>query len=162
MLSLYSYKKHLTTGIDNSISINESKQKMKQHAFRLKRGTDLLLAIEEYVNKNNITAGTIVCCVGCLYKAVIRDAGGKDTVTLDMDVEIVSITGTLSPDGCHIHISVSDKDLKTYGGHLMPGCLVNTTAEIVLLELDDYSFKREMDNETGYKELVIEKSQNWI
>ena len=128
---------------------------MKEHAFRLKRGNDLYTTIEDYVIEHKIKAGVIISCVGCLYKAVIRDAGGKETVTLDMDVEIVSITGTLSLDGCHIHISVSDKELKTYGGHLMPGCLVNTTAEIVILELDNHKFTRELDNETGYKELII-------
>ena len=65
--------------------------------------------------------------------------------------------GTLSLDGCHIHISVSDESLQTYGGHLMPGCLVNTTAEIVILELGSYTFKRVEDDETGYKELMINK-----
>ena len=128
---------------------------MKEHAFRLKRGDDLLAFIESYVHKNQIKAGIIASCVGCLYKATIRNAGGKDTVTLDNDVEIVSITGTLSLEGCHIHISVSDKELITYGGHLMPGCLVNTTAECILFELDNYTFKREMDDETGYDELTI-------
>lgn len=95
--------------------------------------------------------------VGCLYKAVIRNAGGKDSITLEKDVEIVSLTGTISLNGCHIHISVSDEELKTYGGHLKEGCLVNTTVEVVILEFDNYTFTRELDDKTGYKELVINK-----
>lgn len=130
---------------------------MKEHAFRLQNGEDLKLSIEKYVKNHNIKAGVIISCVGCLYKSVIRNAAGKEVITLDKNVEIVSITGTLSPEGCHIHISVSDEELKTYGGHLKDGCLINTTAEVVIAELDNYAFKREMDNKTGYKELVITK-----
>ena len=130
---------------------------MKEHAFRLERGNDLLLSIENYVSDNNIKAGVILSGVGCLYKATIRDAGGVDIVTLNKDVEIVSITGTLSQDGCHLHISFSDKDLKTYGGHLVKGCLVNTTAEVCMFEFEDYKFKRKFDDKTGYSELSVER-----
>lgn len=130
---------------------------MKEHAFRLTKGQDLKAELEKYVQENNIKAAIIVSCVGCLYEAVIRNAGGEKSIELKEKLEIVSITGTLSENGCHIHISVSDENLKTYGGHLKKGCLVNTTAEIVLLELENYSFKREMDESTGYKELVINK-----
>lgn len=130
---------------------------MKEHVFRLKKGDDLKLSIEDYTKKFNINAGVIVSAAGCLYKSVIRNASGIKSIEINQDVEIVSITGTISCNGCHIHISVSDEELKTYGGHLKEGCLVNTTAEIVILELNEYSFNREMDNETGFKELVIKK-----
>lgn len=128
---------------------------MKEHAFRLVKGEDLKKKIEEYTVSNNIKAGVILSGVGCLYEAVIRDASGVNCTTLKQKLEIVSITGTLSLDGSHIHISVSDEELKTYGGHLKDGCLVNTTAEIVILELDSYTFTREMDEGTGYKEIVM-------
>ena len=54
--------------------------------------------------------------------------------TIDKDYEIVSATGTLSMDGCHIHVSLSDVNLQTIGGHLKDNCLVNVTAEIVTIE----------------------------
>lgn len=130
---------------------------MKEHAFRLIRGQDLKISIEEYCEKNNIKSGVIVSGVGCLSEALVRNAGGIKCVKIDKDVEIVSITGTVSKNGCHIHISVSDEELKTYGGHLKDGCIVNTTAEIVILELQEYEFSREIDEDTGYKELVIKK-----
>jgi uncharacterized protein len=128
---------------------------VREHAFRLVKGQDLKKEIEEYTIKNNIKAGVILSCVGCLYEAVIRDASGINCKTLKEKLEIVSITGTLSKDGSHIHISVSDENLQVYGGHLKDGCLINTTAEVVIGELDSFIFKREMDNNTGYKELVI-------
>lgn len=130
---------------------------MKEHAFRLQNGHDLKIELEKYVLKNNIKAGVILSCVGCLSKAILRNAGGKDCIELNKNLEIVSATGTFSSDGCHIHISVSDEDLKTYGGHLKEGCIINTTAEIVILELESFSFTRKFDNNTGYNELNIEK-----
>ena len=85
----------------------------------------------------------------------------KDGIkTINEDYEIVSATGTLSMDGCHIHVSLSDVNMQTIGGHLKDNCLVNVTAEIVLAEFDEYEFFREFDESTGYKELVIKERQN--
>jgi predicted DNA-binding protein with PD1-like motif len=130
---------------------------MKQHMFRLKRGNDLLLEIDEYALKHNILAGVIVSCVGCLTKATVRSADGLTIKEINEEVEIVSITGTISKNGSHIHISVSNDSLATFGGHLKPGCLVNTTAEIVIIELSNVAFEREFDEVTGYEELVFKK-----
>lgn len=127
------------------------------HVFRLKKGQDLKLEIEKYILENKIKAGIILSCVGCIYEVNIRLANGSDTLSKKDNYEIVSMTGTLSPDGVHLHISLSDTKGLTIGGHLKDGCLVNTTAEICILELDDFNFKREFDESTGYKELVIER-----
>ena len=130
---------------------------MKPHVIRLTYGSDLKKEIEKYTTENNIKAGCILSAVGCLNKLVLRTAGSKSIEEIEDDFEIVSATGTISPDGCHIHISVSDDKLQTYGGHLKDGCIVNTTVELILLELEEYNFTREMDKETGYKELVIKR-----
>ena len=74
------------------------------------------------------------------------------------DVEIVSLMGTVSEHGSHLHASFARRDLSVFGGHLRPGCLVNTTAEIVLAELPDTVFTRERDETTGYEELAIRKN----
>lgn len=132
---------------------------MKAHSIRLTYGMDLKEEIEKYTAEKNIKAGCILSAVGCLNKLVLRTAGAKSIETIEDDFEIVSATGTISKDGCHIHISVSDNKLKTYGGHLKKGCRVNTTVELVLLELDSIVFSREMDEKTGYKELVIKENQ---
>ena len=70
-------------------------------------------------------------------------------------MEVVSLTGTVSENRCHLHISLSLEDLSVIGGHLMPGCIVNTTAEVVLCEIDSLSFAKEFDADTGYNELKI-------
>ena len=124
--------------------------------FRLKKGMDLKKEIEDYAIKNQIS-GIILCCVGCLDKLVIRLAGGVKILEKEEKYEIVSVTGTLSPDGVHIHISVSDEFGNTLGGHLKDGCIIDTTAEICIEEFDEIKFNREFDKSTGYNELVIKE-----
>jgi len=130
---------------------------MRTIAIRLTKGMDLKEEIEKCAKNNNIQAGCILSAVGCLSKLTLRTAGAKSVETIEDDFEIVSATGTLSKDGCHIHISVSDDKLNTFGGHLKNGCIVNTTVELILLDVEEYIFSREMDKDTGYKELVIRR-----
>ena len=128
---------------------------MRHHIFRLRRGADLYRSIRDYAVSHRISAGYVACCVGCVSAARVRDAGGATVRALEEPLEIVSVTGTVSAVRCHIHIAFSREDLSTIGGHLMEGCTVNTTAEVVLCELDNYSFDAAFDNETGYEELLV-------
>lgn len=123
------------------------------HCFRLTKGSDLKKEIENY-SVNNKISGVILCAVGCLSKLTIRLADGKSILEKEGMFEIVSVTGTLSEDGVHIHISVADELGNTIGGHLKDGCIVNTTSEIVLEIIENITFKREYDKNTGYSELV--------
>ncbi len=124
-------------------------------AFRMLHGQDLKTEIEKKVIENGWKAVSIVTCVGSLHEAKLRFANQKEGSTVPGKLEIVSLTGTLSPDGSHLHLAVSDSTGKTIGGHLLSGCLVYTTAEVVLAILKDYSFDRETDATFGYKELVV-------
>ena len=130
------------------------------HVFRLIKGQDLKQEIVKYVTDNNIEAGIVKCGVGCVYEAKFTCNTFKwhcPYVYRKDNYEIVSLMGTVSKNGCHIHISLADREGKVIGGHLVDGCLVNTTAEICIEELDNYSFNREFDENTGYKELIITK-----
>jgi predicted DNA-binding protein with PD1-like motif len=55
----------------------------------------------------------------------------------------------------HVHLSASDNTGKTVGGHLVVGCEINTTSEIVIGEANDLVFAREIDDMYGYEELVV-------
>ena len=125
--------------------------------FRLTKGMDLKEEIEKYSINNNIS-GVLISSVGCLNKLVIRLADGESILKKDGNFEIVSITGTLSPNGVHIHISVSDEFGNTIGGHLKNGCIVNTTAEICLIVFENIKFDRKFDETTGYDELVVHEN----
>ena len=129
----------------------------KTHAFRLKPGKDLKKEIELYVRSNNIQAGWISCGVGSLTDYNIRFANQQEGSKGAGHFEIVSLTGTVSVNGSHIHISISDSTGKTTGGHLLDSNLIYTTAEIVIQESDELVFIREKDGSTPWEELQIKK-----
>ena len=130
------------------------------YVFRLTKGMDLKKGINDFVKDNNIEAGIIKCAVGCVSEVYFRLAEGKDYYEQKANYEIVSIMGTVSKNGSHIHVSFADKLGNTVGGHLKEGCIVDTTAEICIESLEDYTFDRVYDDNTGYKELVVKKRSN--
>jgi predicted DNA-binding protein with PD1-like motif len=131
---------------------------MKIHTFRLKPGQDLSDSIETFVTDNKIEAGCVLSSVGSLTYANLRLANRTDYNEYKGHFEIVSMTGTVSTNGSHIHISFSDGDGVTIGGHLVSGCKIYTTTEIVLAVFDDVVYRRElMENDSGYEELVVYK-----
>ena len=130
------------------------------HAFRLKPGQDLKTAIQDLVNDRQIKAGWISTCVGSLTDYKIRFANQPKGSSDSGHFEIVSLTRTVSVNGSHLHISISDSTSKTIGGHLMEGCKIYTTAEIVILSSNEFVFKREKDGTTPWEELQVHPIQN--
>ncbi len=128
---------------------------MTTYVFRLQPNQDLKKELKNFVESHSLRAGVMLTVVGSLSAINLRMAGGKECLNMSGDFEILSLTGTLSTDGNHLHLTVSDHTGKTLGGHLMDGCIVRTTAEIAILSIEDLSFKREKDDKTGYDELVI-------
>jgi predicted DNA-binding protein with PD1-like motif len=128
-------------------------------ALRLAPGDDLKRRLAGLVAAEGLRAGFVAACVGSLSRARLRgpSAAGEaaETLALDEPMEIVSLTGTLSPEGLHLHIAVARRDGGCVGGHLLDGCIVHTTAELVLGELTDLAFRRAPDPRTGYRELDI-------
>jgi len=125
------------------------------HCIRLKRGEDLLLSIRQLCWEKKIKAGVVLSGVGCISEGRVRDASGVTIREITEHCEIVSLNGTVSEKRCHIHIALSREDLSTIGGHLCPGCIVNTTCELVIGELPGVGIDREEDPETGYEELIF-------
>jgi uncharacterized protein len=125
------------------------------HTLRLVPGDDLKAELDKFVQSQAVDAGFIMTGVGSLTNAVIRLANQEAGQTYRGFFEIVSLVGTLSKQGSHIHISVSDSSGYTVGGHLLNGCLIYTTAELVLGVLPEVVYKREPDVSSGYNELTI-------
>jgi len=128
---------------------------MKAFTFRLKPGQDILDEIEAVVAEKNIHAGCVLSAVGSLTHATLRLANREYYSEYDGHFEIVSMTGTVSVHGSHLHISISDGDGETIGGHLVPGCKIYTTAEMVLGIFEDVVYKREYAEDSGYEELTV-------
>jgi len=129
---------------------------MDVKALRLMPDADLKDSLWEFTNANEIRAGFILTTVGSLKRAAIRFAGKSTEQILEGEFEIVSLVGTLSLDGLHLHISISDSEGKTIGGHLSSGSIVRTTAEIIVGESKSHQFSRIVDEQTGHKEVKIE------
>jgi predicted DNA-binding protein with PD1-like motif len=127
------------------------------HAFRLKPGDDLLNGIDAFVQEHHIEAGYIITCAGSLTAYNIRFANQTDGSKGEGHFEIVSLSGTLSKNGSHIHISISDDTGRMIGGHLLKENLVYTTAEIVIGEHKGLVFTRDKDGTTPWQELQIWK-----
>ena len=130
---------------------------MRNYTFRLKAGQDLFDSISLFIRDNHIQAGCILSGVGSLRRAVLRFANQESYSESEGYFEIVSITGTVSIHGSHLHLSISGEDGKTIGGHLDSGCKIYTTAEIVIAVFDDVVYKREFAEDSGYEELVVYK-----
>lgn len=130
---------------------------LKCHSIRLRRGDDLMLSIKELCREKNIAAGVVLSAVGCISQGRVRDASGVTIREISDHCEIVSLNGTVSEARCHLHIALSKEDLSTIGGHLCPGCIINTTCELVIAELPGVRFDVEQDAETGYDELIFKE-----
>ena len=123
-------------------------------ALRLRPGEDLLASLKRFAKDRGLQAAFVASCAGSAMRTSVRYANQPVASVREGHFEIVSLTGTLSADGAHVHAAFADSTGATYGGHLMDGTRIYTTAEIVLGELEGVSFAREPDSTYGYRELV--------
>jgi len=132
---------------------------MKTYVVRLLPDQDLMQEIEKIVQENNIKAGFIISCLGSLKEAYLRMPGGKTFQNFEGKFEILCLNGTLSVNGCHLHLAMSVfPDGNVLGGHVLEtGCKILTTAEIVIGALEDREFTRKLDENTGFNELEVSK-----
>ena len=135
-----------------NVKIYESKAGRMVFA-RLSEGEDLLEAITLRTRQTEITTGFFIL-IGALKKAKLgfyREQEYKPVEIIE-PVEIVSCMGNISAkEGeptVHAHILVSNEEGKSYGGHLLPGCVVSVNAELVLIEAADLRLQRVLDEKT--------------
>jgi predicted DNA-binding protein with PD1-like motif len=128
---------------------------MKVVPLRLQPGDDLRQTLEAWMGEQQEQAGCLISVVGSLSVAQLRLAGATEATAIRGDLEILSLSGTLSPDGAHLHIAIAGSSGAVIGGHLCAGALVRTTAELVIGLLPEWQFSRELDPATGYPELRI-------
>lgn len=121
---------------------------------RLFENEDLLEAISNTAKQRGIKAGFFIL-IGTLKKAKLGfyRQGKYEPIPIGGPVEIVSCMGNISLKEekelvVHAHISVSNEKGEVLGGHLLPGCIVAVTAELVLVEVVDVKLQRKFDEET--------------
>lgn len=129
---------------------------MSLHPLRLLPGQELRSALIDHLRPHGLEAAFVLAGIGSLNSVAIRFAGRDGAARIDGPLEILTLSGTLSPEGAHLHISVADREGRIIGGHLDAGSIVRTTAEILLAPLEGVIFSRRPDARTGFNELVIE------
>jgi len=136
------------------------------HPIRLRKGDDLVPSMEKAAMSAMQTSGTsssfVLTAVGSLESVTLRMANASNADGVFVNevkewnerLEVVSLVGTFSREGKHLHMSVSDGKGDVFGGHVMSGKIF-TTLELVIGVILDVDFSRVEDPNTGYKELVV-------
>ncbi|HND85486.1 MAG TPA: DNA-binding protein [Pseudobdellovibrionaceae bacterium] len=127
--------------------------------FRLRPGADLKKFLSEFASSEFFQGGFVVTCVGSLSQVKLRLAQANSETFMAGPFEILSLNGTLSKDGVHLHLGIADGEGRAFGGHLLDGCIVLTTVEIVIEDVKTITLAREFDPETGYRELVVKEQE---
>ncbi len=123
--------------------------------MRLQPGDDLRLALEALTRERGWSAAFVVAGIGSLRVSALRLADATEPTWLREPVELLTLCGSLSQDGAHLHASLADATGRVLGGHVCAGCEVRTTVELLIEVLDGQRFSRESDPRTGYAELTI-------
>ena len=132
---------------------------MKNYPVRFKPHSDLYEELVRIVNEKQWPSGWVVTGIGSLSRVALRFANKEEPSVYEGSWEICSLAGTLSTDGIHIHMVVSDEKGTTLGGHLVVGNIIRTTAELVLGYSVRTLFHRVGDDETKYPELVVQERE---
>lgn len=139
--------------------LNTNTSPLKAVAIRLTPGQDVRQALQQMTEAQRWEAACIISSVGSLTHAAIRHANQPSASHYEGHFEVTSLSGTLSVHGSHIHLSFADSTGQSFGGHLMDGCKVYTTLELVIGVLPELQFTRELDPTYGYKELVVKPKE---
>ena len=128
--------------------------------LRLKPGMDLLDGLQAACERHQIHNGVILSAIGSLSCVRYCDVealpekkcgyGYGRVLELNDTIELTGASGVVCSDAegninLHVHICLSDKDGRAYGGHLVQGTRVLMTADIVLGEVEGVSMLREYD-----------------
>lgn len=109
---------------------------MRTLPLKLGPGSDLRRSLEQLAIEQG-AAGFVLGVVGNLSRAAFQCAGRSGPTILEGDLEIITLQGTVAPDGVHLHLSLSDGDCQVWGGHLEPGTLVLKGADLLVGFLQD-------------------------
>ncbi|PRY95302.1 hypothetical protein BCF33_0920 [Hasllibacter halocynthiae] len=125
-------------------------------ALRLPEGAPLRESLQEAFDAQPEEGGFLAAAVGSLVHARLRPAGLTEPRDIIGDLEIMTLSGTFSADGPHLHLAVANADGRMTGGHLLDGSVVRTTAEVVIALAGGVRFTRPEDPGTGLRELAFE------
>jgi len=141
--------------------------------MRLAPGCDLIKSLEEIAERENLRSAVVLSGAASLRQVTLRNVrlfpdGFPITDRYRIytpkkePLELLSLSGNISrKDGevhihCHATVSSGLEDGRAYGGHLVEGCVVFSTCEVVIAEITGLEMKRSIDPETHALELYFE------
>lgn len=123
--------------------------------LRLPPGEDLRHALEATATAPG-SGSFVVSGIGSLWHPRLRFAAAEAETQLEGAFEILSLSGSITAEGAHLHIAVADGQGQVIGGHLCYGSRVRTTAEILTVRPEGWQLRRLHDATTGYLELQVQ------
>ena len=117
---------------------------------RLYPGEDILSSIEKIANEKRIQSAHL-SMIGAVSRVHLgyfdREINGYKDFTVEEDLEIVSGIGNISRHDekyvVHAHIVAADENGRCYGGHLLAGCQVSVTIELIITEIPELTRTRD-------------------
>ena len=104
---------------------------MRAVPLHLEAGSDVRRSLEQLALDHN-AGGFVLSVVGNLSQAAFACPGKRAPTVLAGELEIITLQGTISPDGVHLHLSFSDASCQVWGGHLEHGTLVLRGADLLV------------------------------
>jgi uncharacterized protein len=104
---------------------------------------DVLDSVNKLVKEANLQNAIVMTGLGSLTKGhfhIIASNNyppGDTFIKLDGPLEVAQIAGIIAGGEPHLHLTLLDKDMKTWGGHLEPGCEVLTLCEMSIQRVDE-------------------------
>lgn len=132
---------------------------MQSLVLRLKPGEDLRGALEAVLAQQAVEGAFVLAGIGSLSLAKVRRAGIAEADEHREDLELLTLSGSVAVQGAHLHATLARADGSVFGGHVAPGCIVRTTAELLVGLLPDWQLERAADEATGYAELVARRAR---
>lgn len=130
---------------------------------RFFEGEDLLETIASVAKQYGVRSGFFFL-IGTLKRAVLGyyEKGQYKSIEKAGPLEVASCMGNISVKESgdlvvHGHVVVSDREGVALGGHVLPGCLVDATAELVLVEVEGDVLRREFDPQRSLYLWSLEK-----
>lgn len=108
---------------------------MRFRAVHLDAGADVRRSLEDLAHREN-AQGFVLSVVGNMRQATFACPGRSGPTVLSGELEIITLQGTVGPQGVHLHLSFSDGDCQVWGGHLEHGSLILKGADLLLGFLD--------------------------
>lgn len=127
---------------------------------RLLPGEDILSSIEKIANENKIQSAhlSMIGAVSGVHLGYFdRELNSYKDFTVEEDLEVVSGIGNITRhEGkyiVHAHVIAADENGRCYGGHLLDGCKVSVTLELIITEIPELT--RARDEKTGLNLLDV-------